>query len=149
MQNDSNPNNQVKRYATAAIIIGGGAVLGTSMLTSNYSKNYGVPFTHNGRQYYVQQDSRRVVYPSREACLREVPAYMQNECEPVSNYRGGSGTGWYGPVFSGNSSSGYRPSSQYPTEKADSSNVGKQLPSGSSAHGFGSNGKAFTGSKGS
>ncbi|HYH75245.1 MAG TPA: hypothetical protein VD735_04775 [Candidatus Saccharimonadales bacterium] len=145
MQQDK-PKSAVKRYATAAIIIGGGAVIGSSALMSNYPKNYGVPITHNGQQYYIPNDSKRVRYPSREACMQDVPAHMQHQCEPVSSYRGGGG-GWYGPVYSSRDTD-YRPSGQYPTEKADGSNVGKQLPQGANTTGFGSNGKALTGSKG-
>jgi hypothetical protein len=150
MYNDPEQNKSIKRYATAAIIIGGGAVLGSSMLTSNYSsQNYGVPVTYNGRQYYIRSGSKRVVYPSLQACIQDVPVHMQSECEPVDNYRPGSGLGrWYGPVYSSDDDSRYRPAGQYPTETADSSNVGKQLPSGANAHGFGSTGKAFSGSKG-
>lgn len=147
MYNDPDQNKTFKRYATAAIVIGTGAVIGSSMLTSNYGQNYGTPVTYNGQRYYVPGDSKRVVYPSREACLRDVPLHLQNECEPVSNYRTGF-VGWYGPVYSPRGSTSYIPSGQYPTEKADASNVGKQLPSGANTHGFGSNGKAFTGSKG-
>lgn len=145
---DDKPKQNVRRYATAAILIGGGAVLGSSALLANRPQNYGVPISHSGRQYYIPSDSKRVVYPSREACMREVPANMQSECEPTSNYRSGYGGGWYGPVYSSTGNSIYRPSGQYPSEIADSSNVGKQLPSGANAHGFGANGKAFTGSKG-
>lgn len=150
MYNDPEQKKSVKRYATAAIIIGGGAVLGSSMLTSNYSaQNYGVPVFYNGQRYYIPGDSKRAVYPSLEACQRDVPVHLQKECEPVSSYSSGAGTGrWYGPVYSPRDNSGYRPSGQYPTETASSANVGKQLPSGASVHGFGANGKAFTGSKG-
>lgn len=148
MQNDPDQKRAFKRYATVAILLGGGAAIGASSLTSNYSQNYGVPVSYNGQRYYIRNDSKRVVYPTREACLRDVPLHMQNECEPVSNYRTGGGYAWYGPVYSPRDTSTYRPSGQYPTETANSSNVGKQLPSGANAHGFGSNGKAFTGSKG-
>ncbi|HEX8182729.1 MAG TPA: hypothetical protein VF575_03970 [Candidatus Saccharimonadales bacterium] len=148
MDNNSDQTKTFKRYATAAIVIGGGAILASSAITSSFSQNYGVPVYHNGQRYYVRNDSKRVVYPSREACLQEVPAYMQDECEPVSNYRSG-GSGWYGPVYSPRDDSSYRPSSQYPSETANSSNVGRQLPHVANSHGFGENGKAFTGSKGS
>lgn len=149
MPDDNKPKHPVKRYATAAIILGGGAVLSTSALMSAHSdKNYGVPITHNGQKYFIPNDSKRAIYPSREACLRDVPANMQSECEPVSNYRSGSGLGWYGPVFSSRNSTDYRPSGQYVTETADGSNTGKQLPKSSNSTGFGANGKAFTGSKG-
>jgi hypothetical protein len=145
---DSQSPNPVKRYATAAIILGGGAVLGSSALVAHLNnRNYGVPISHNGQKYYIRDDSKRTVYPTREACLADVPVSMQKECEPVANYRSGGG-GWYGPVWSQRDSGGYTPSSRYPSEKADSSNVGKQLPGGANSHGFGSNGKAFTGSTG-
>jgi hypothetical protein len=144
---DSQPKNSIKRYASAAVIIGGGAVLGSSALMASYSQqNHGVPITHQGQKYFIQKDSKRVMYPSREACLKEVPAHMQKECEPVANYR--SGMGWYGPVYSPGDATGYRPSGKYPTEMAGSSNVGKQLPSGANATGFGANGKALTGKAG-
>ncbi len=157
MQDNLLSKDTAKRYATTAIVLGGGAVLGTSFLTNNYStsqQNYGAPFSYNGQRYYVPNDSRRAVYPSRDDCLRDVPLANQSECEPVSNYRGG-GAGYYGPLYSPRNASGptsgtagYQPSSLYPTETANSSNFGKKLPSSANTTGFGANGKAFTGSKG-
>lgn len=147
MYDDHEQKRRLKRYATVAIVLGGGAVIGSSALTSNYSQNYGVPVTYNGRQYYIRNDSKRTVYPNLAACQRDVPAHLQNQCEPVASYRPGA-VGWYGPVYSPRDPYGYRPSSHYPTETANSSNVGKQLPSGANTQGFGENGKAFTGSKG-
>lgn len=130
-------------------IILGGALAGGSVLAgaANYdSTNYGLPISYGGQQYYIPNDSRRAVYPSQQDCKQDVPADRLNECEPRSSYIAGAG-GYYGPVY--NPRDTYQPSSKFPTETASSSNVGKTLPKGSSPHGFGSNGKAFTGSKGS
>ncbi len=149
MNDNSSKFSAIKRYAGAGIILGGGAIMGTALLASTYPKNYGVPVSYNGQKYYIRDDSKRVVYPNREACLRDVPPHRHHECEPVRNYHGSSGGfRWYGPVYSPRDGSDYRPSSIYPTEVANSSNVGKTLPGSASAHGFGENGKAFTGSKG-
>lgn len=144
----------IKRYATAAIILGGGGVLATSFLANSYSSNqqqsqvnYGTPIRHSGQQYYIPGDSKRVVYPSREACLQDVPWDMQAQCEPTSAYNRGDSS-WYGPVFSGTSPGSYRPSATYPTEKADASNTGNQLPKVANTAGFGQNGKALTGTAG-
>lgn len=152
---DDQPKHPIKRYASAAIFIGGGAVIGSGALMSHYQqRNYGVPISYQGQKYYIQKDSKRVVYPSREACLKDVPAHMQNECEPVANYQTGGGVGggsggWYGPVYSPrDTNSSYRPNGQYPTEAASSANAGKQLPSGANTTGFGSNGKALSGKVG-
>lgn len=145
------PQDRTKRYATAAIVLGGGAILGTSFLSSAYSnsqQNHGRPISYNGQQYYIPGDSKRVRYPSKEACLQDVPWDMQAQCEPVDDYHGGHGGHWYGPVYSTGSTSNYRPNPKYPTEDATSSNTGKKLPSAANTSGFGSNGKALTGSKG-
>lgn len=138
-----------RRYATAAIVLGGGAIIGSSALMNSYSTsqtNYGTPINYSGRQYYIPGDSKRVRYPSKDACMRDVPWDRQVECEPVSSYRGSSG-GYYGPIYNSRDTT-YRPNPQFPTEKADGSNTGKKLPKDANSHGFGSNGKAFTGSKG-
>ena len=150
------PSNR-RRYATTAIIISG-ALIGGSAISSYASRpstNYGQAFDYNGRQYYVPNDSRRAVYPDYQACVADVPAERQSECEPQSDYddngtaSGGVGyvrSGWYGPVYTPRDS--YQPSPQYTTELADRSNLGKRLPPGANTDGFGANGKAFTGSKG-
>jgi hypothetical protein len=147
-------NESIKRYASTAVTVGLVGLGGTAYVASNAGSAYGgIPFSYAGGQYYVRDGSTRTMYPSKDACLRDVPVQMQAECEPASNYRSGSGYvgRYYGPVYHPNDTdnAGYRPSSQYPTEAANSSNIGKVLPKGSSAHGFGSTGKGFTGSKGS
>ncbi|HEX8226343.1 MAG TPA: hypothetical protein VF572_00580 [Candidatus Saccharimonadales bacterium] len=149
------PDNSRRRYATAAVVLSGVLVGGSaiSSYASNHQTNYGRPFTYNGQQYYVPNDSRRAVYPSQEACYQDVPWDRQAECEPTSNYAGSGGSGggfsggsWYGPVY--NPRDSYQPSGRYPTETADINNMGKRLPKGANPDGFGANGKAFTGSKG-
>lgn len=143
------PKKTNKRYATAAIIVGGGAILGGSLLasTSNPStRNTGIPFTNSGKQYYVPGDSKRAIYPSKEACMKDVPTQRQSECEPTSSYNGSHGGAWYGPVY--NPRDSYQPSPQYLSENANASNLGKKMPNGANSNGFGDNGKAFTGSKG-
>lgn len=150
MQKNSSKHSSAKRYATAAIILGGGAIAGVAVVANIAPHNYGVPFNYNGQQYYIQDDSRRVVYPSREACLKDVPAEMQEECEPTSQYQTlHHGGYWYGPVYSPRGDSDYTPSPQYASEPASSSNFGKKLPSSANTDGFGATGKAFTHSSGS
>lgn len=148
MQNISK-YSAVKRYATAAIVIGGSAVLGGCLIGNNHSENYGMPFYYDGQQYYLQNDSKRAIYPSYEACINDVPSDKQSECEPVADYSATHHNAWYGPIYSPRDDSKYRPSSQYPTETVSSSNFGKKLPSNANKSGFGANGKAFTGSAGS
>lgn len=142
------PHSNKRLYATTAIIVSGVLVGGTAAASYASSRltNQGLPFTHNGQQYYVPKDSKRAVYPDQQACMQDVPLERQSECEPRSNYHGGGGGLWYGPVF--HSRDRYQPNSRYPTELASSSNIGKRLPSGANSDGFGANGKAFTGSKG-
>lgn len=148
MHNNSK-NNNAKRYATAAIILFGGAALGTSYFAPHDYQNYGVPFMHNGQQYYIKDDSMRAIYPSLDECKQDVPPEKQFECEPVENYNSNYSKGyWYGPVYSHSDDGKYRPSSQYKTEKADANNVGKKLPSSANTSGFGSSGKQQTGSTG-
>lgn len=150
MQKNPSKHTAAKRYATAAIILGGGAIAGVAAVASVAPQNYGVPFSYGGQQYYIQDDSRRVVYPSREACLNDVPAEMQDECEPTSEYRSAHYAGyWYGPVYSPRGDSGYIPSAQYSSEPASSSNFGKKLPSSANTDGFGATGKALNSSSGS
>ncbi|MFZ1257848.1 MAG: hypothetical protein WAQ25_00040 [Candidatus Saccharimonas sp.] len=145
-----------RRYSSTAKIltIGSGSVLaaiGFGTVAAQYNTVYGVPFTYSGQQYYIREGSKRAVYPSREACMQDVPSSLQYQCEPVSNYHSGTGYigRYYGPVYHPQDGSGYTPRSGYTgTEIASSSNVGKKLPSGASKHGFGSTGKAHTSSKG-
>lgn len=132
--------------AVGAMVVGGAAV------AFNVGDDvYGIPFTYGNQKYYVRDGSQRKVYPDRETCLMDVPVSMQSQCEPVSSYRGSSaGARYYGPVYHPNdTSNGYRPSPQYSSETANSSNMGKHMPSGASKYGFGSTGKAHTSSKGS
>lgn len=135
----------MRRFASVAVVVGAVSMAGYGVY-SNARGNmvYGIPFTYGGQQYYVRDGSRRVVYPDRDACLRDVPAAKQSECEPVASYRSGAGSRYYGPVYHP-SDTDYRPSGQYPTEVASSANMGKaSLPKGSSKYGFGANGKAHT-----
>ncbi len=141
-----NDPSLVKRYASAAVIIGAVGVMGAAYFAPKEDGLYGIPFYHGGQQYYVRDGSRRVQYPDRETCYREVPLRMRDQCEPVSNYTTGSGSygRYYGPVYHPNEASPYTPSSQYPSEPAGANNVGKgNLPSSASKYGFGSTGKAY------
>lgn len=149
MQDNVSRKSPVKRYATTAIVLGSSAVIAGGAIASSHNagKNYGIPFNYGGQQYYVQQNSRRAVYPNKEACMKDVPVSRQSECEPMNSYYAGR-SGYYGPLYTPNSG-GYQPGSNYKTEPVTSSNFGKKFPSTANANGFGENGKAFTGSKGS
>ena len=143
-----------KKYSSDMVTIGAVSALvvgGAAMAFTGGEDVYGIPFTYGNQQYYVRDGSQRKVYPDREACLMDVPVSMQSQCEPMSNYRGSTaGSRYYGPVYHpSDTSTGYRPSSQYGSEPASSSNMGKSMPSGASKYGFGSTGKAHTSSKGS
>ena len=92
--------------------------------------------------------SRSVRSGTSTVSTARLPASRHDECEPVDSYQSGR-SGWYGPVHSRQDNDGYNPDSRYPSESADSSNVGKKLPGSASYHGFGENGKALTQSGGS
>lgn len=132
--------------AVGTLIVGGTV----AVLNNGNSDVYGIPFTFGSQQYYVRDGSQRKVYPSREECLNDVPVSMQPQCEPVSSYKGtAGGARYYGPVYHpSDTTTGYHPSSQYGSEPASSSNMGKTLPGGASKYGFGSTGKAHSSSKG-
>lgn len=151
MQNNKKKHGAAARYATAAIVLGGGAIAGVAAVNYLTPQNYGVPFEYEDQQYYIQDDSRRVVYPSREVCLSDVPADKQDECEPVSDYYGTAHRHygyWYGPVYSPRDNSDYRPKSQYASEPATPSNFGKKFPTTANTSGFGATGKALSSDSG-
>lgn len=142
-----------RRFMTAAVVIGGGTLAGGSALaaySASQNTNVGRAFTQNGRQYYIPGDSKRALYPSKEACMKDVPWDRQVECEPKSNYStsGGGGGYWYGPVYTPRDQ--YQPGSQYRSEEATSANTGKgsSVPKAANTSGFGSSGKALTGKSG-
>lgn len=141
-------NGNVKRFASAAVIVGTVGTAGATYAVSQMgSGSSGIPFTYGGQQYYLKDGSKRALYPSKEACLQDVPASKQTECEAASNYHSGSGYygRWYGPVYDPSEKTGYQPSSLYPSENASSTNTGKSLPSSASKSGFGSSGKSTGG----
>jgi hypothetical protein len=141
-------NGNVKRFASAAVIVGTVGTAGAAYAVSQTggASVYGIPFTHNGQQYYLKEGSKRVVYPSKQACLADVPSNRQAECEAASNYNSGSHYygRWYGPVYDSGDTS-YRPNAAYPTESASGMNTGKSLPSSASKSGFGATGKSLDG----
>lgn len=146
-------NGNVKRFASAAVIVGTVGTAGAAYAVSQTgagSPVYGIPITHGGQQYYLKEGSKRVVYPSKEACLADVPANKQAECEAASNYNSSSHYygRWYGPVYDPSDTT-YRPNAAYPTETASGSNTGKSLPSSASKSGFGATGKSLDGSSSS
>lgn len=139
-------NGNVKRFASAAVIVGTVGTAGAAYVASQPGPVYGVPFSHNGQQYYLKEGSKRVVYPSKQACLADVPVNKQAECEAASNYNPSSHYygRWYGPVYDPSDTT-YRPNAAYPTEAASSVNTGKSLPSSASKSGFGATGKSLDG----
>jgi len=146
-----NQQSQVKRYASAVVIVGTVGILGAAYFAPDDGA-YGTAFNFGGQQYYVRDGSQRVVYPDLEACRKDVPSAMQDQCEPVSNYRSGSTyvRSYYGPVYHpSDTGNGYKPSTAFRTEIADSTNIGYKLPSSASKFGFGSTGKAHTSFHGS
>ena len=141
-------NGNVKRFASAAVIVGtvgtAGAAYAVSQTGAGTSPVYGIPFTHGGQQYYLKEGSKRVLYPSKQACLADVPANKQAECEAASNYGSGSHYygRWYGPVYDPTDTT-YKSNAAYPTEAASGANTGKALPSSASKSGFGATGKSL------
>lgn len=145
-------NGNVKRFASAAVIVGTLGTAGATYAASQTGSSVisGVPFTHNGQQYYLKEGSKRVLYPSKQACMNDVPTARQAECEAASNYNSNANYygRWYGPVYDP-SDNAYRPNAAYPTESASGSNTGKSLPSTASKSGFGATGKSVGGGDGS
>lgn len=138
-------NGNMKRFASAAVIVGTVGTAGAAYAVSQTGGQvYGIPFTHNGQQYYLKEGSKRVLYPSKQACLTDVPANRQAECEAASNYNSGSHYygRWYGPVYDPTDTT-YRPNAAYPAEAVSGVNTGKSLPSSASKSGFGATGKSL------
>lgn len=143
-------DSPIKRFAPAAIVVGVLGITGAGAISEWHRSRQdsdAVTFFQNGRQYAVHKDGRRVVYPNRETCIRDVPPERVRECEPVSNYR--TGAGYYGPIYRRGDTS-YRPDSRYASEPVSEKNVGKGSVVSKSAveGGFGSTAKGFNSGSG-